>query len=117
MPSSPTAAIHQHLDAVNAADRERLEATTTFPLFQGGGDGAKHWYASADDVPFPVPPNRLELISEEIWATTGDLVLFSLIGQLADPDDQPLQQVHMLWTAHRDGDDWKVGWRQFLGEV
>ena len=78
MPSSPSAAIHQHLDAVNAADRELLQATTTFPLFQGGGDGAKHWYLTADEVPFPLPPNRLELVSEETWATTGDLSSCSL---------------------------------------
>ena len=117
MASSPVAAIREHLDTVNAADRELLKATTTFPLFQGGGDGPKHWYTTADEVPFPLPPNRLELVSEEIWATTGDLVLFALVSQLVSPDDQPLQQVHMLWTVHRDGDSWKVGWRQFLGQV
>ena len=117
MPSSPSAAIHRHLDAVNAADRDLLQATTTFPLFQGGGDGAKHWYLTADEVPFPLPPNRLELVTEEIWATTGDLFVFSLIGQVIDPDDTPLQRVHMLWSVHRTEQDWKVGWRQFLGPV
>ena len=92
----PQAAIQQHLEAVNAADRVRLSQTTTFPLFQGLGDGEKRWYTTADEVPFPLPPNRLEIISEEIWATTGDLVLFSLIGQLLDPKDTPLRKVHML---------------------
>ncbi len=117
MPSSPRAAIHAHLDAVNAADRDLLSATTTFPLFQGLGDGEKRWYPSPDDVPFPLPPNRLELVTEEIWATTGDLVVFSLIGQVIDPEDAPLLKVHMLWTVHRTEQDWKVGWRQFLGPV
>ena len=117
MPSSPQAAIQQHLEAVNAADRDQLSATTTFPLFQGLGDGEKRWYATADEVPFPVPPNHLEIISEEIWATTGDLVLFSLMAQLLDPQDTPLRQIHMLWSVHRVDDEWKVGWRQFLGEV
>ncbi len=117
MPSSPRAAIQQHLEAVNAADRDQLRATTTVPLFQGLGDGEKRWYATADEVPVPLPPNRLEIVSEEIWATTGDLVLFSLIGQLLDPKNAPLQQVHMLWSVHRVDEQWKVGWRQFLGEA
>jgi hypothetical protein len=32
-----------------------------------------------------------------------------------DPDGTPLQRVHMLWSAHRIGEEWKIGWRQFLG--
>jgi hypothetical protein len=117
MPSSPRAAIQQHLEAVNAADRDQLSATTMFPLFQGLGDGEKRWYATADEVPFPVPPNRFEIVSEEIWATTRDLVLFSLMAQILDPADAPLRQIHMLWSVHRVDDEWMVGWRQLLGEV
>lgn len=104
-----------HLEAVNAANRDMLAESTSFPLFQGGGGGEKSWYTSVEDVPFPLGSRRMEIVSEDTWASTNDVVLFSLVGEVIDPDGAPPQRVHMLWSAHRIGEEWKIGWRQFLG--
>ncbi len=119
MASTPSATIHEHLNAVNQADREQLLATATYPLFQGMEDGEKRWYQTVDEnlEVYAALQVRLELVSEDILATSGDVVLFSLIGQFFDKNEKPVQRVHMLWAVHRVEDDWKVGWRQFLGAV
>ncbi len=91
MASTPSATIHEHLNAVNQADREQLLATATYPLFQGMEDGEKRWYQTVDEnlEVYAALQVRLELVSEDILATSGDVVLFSLIGQFFDKNEKP----------------------------
>ncbi len=115
MANTPNEAIQDHLAAVNAGDHQLLAASTTFPLFQGGGDGGKSWYQTPEDVPFPVPPNRLDLRSERVIASNDAFKLFSLDAAVISPDGDALRQIEMLWAVHRVDGQWKVGWRQFIG--
>ena len=65
----------------------------------------------------PPPFRRTEIQSTEIVASTGDFNLYSLTFQRYDARGEPSLRVHGLWGVHRVGDEWKVGWRQYLGEI
>ncbi len=119
MATTPMAAANAHLDAINTKDSEKFAETMTFPFVHIQPDGEKLWWETAADVPdmTRVPFSRTEIASIEVLAASGDLVLYSLIFQRYDDNDEPALMVQGLWGVHRVDDGWKVGWRQYLGEV
>ncbi len=119
MATTPMAAVNAHLEAINAKRNEQVVETVWFPFLHMQPDGAKRWFEAATDMLELRPPpfSRTELQSSEILATSGDSNLYSLTFQRYDDDDAPTLRVQGLWGVHRVGDEWKVGWRQVLGEV
>lgn len=119
MASTPQAAVQAHLDAINAKSSEQHAKTVAFPFLHMQPDGEKAWFPSATDLPdlAGAPFKRTEIRESEILATSGDLVLYSLIFQRYDEDDAPLLRVQGLWGVHRGQGEWLVGWRQYLGPV
>lgn len=117
MLSTPRAAVDAHLVAMNSGDVDDLIASTTFPLFQGGEHGEKSWYETPEEVPFPLPPSRAELVSAETVAALDDLVIYLLTARVFDPDGGLVTEGKLMWTVHQLDGEWKVGWRQFLGSA
>ena len=117
MASNPEAAVREHAAAWSAKDLTQIAATATYPLFQGFPDGRKAWLVSAvDETVADLRHSRLGIEQLDPLATSGELVLFRLAVQGYDEDDAPLGPSGVaLWAVHHVGDEWKVGWRQFLG--
>ncbi len=120
MSDTPMAAVNAHMAAINAKDRTQLAATVAFPFLHTQPDGRKVWIASEADIPDPAGAAfaRSEIREIELLASSGDLNVYRLTFQRYDEDDRPLLRVQGLWAVHRAGGaGWKVGWRQYLGEV
>ena len=119
MAQTPMAAVNAHMEAINAKRSDRMAETIWFPFLHMQPDGAKTWFESSADMPdTSTPPfSRSEIQSLEMLATSGELILYSLTFQRYDDRDEPLLRVQGLWGVHRVADEWKVGWRQYLGEV
>lgn len=119
MAKTPMAAVNAHMEAINTKRGDRVTETVWFPFLHMQPDGAKAWFASAADMPELSTPafSRSEIQSLEILATSGEFTLYSLTFQRYDDDDEPLLRVQGLWGLHRVADEWKVGYRQYLGEV
>lgn len=119
MASTPQAAVQAHLDAINAKSSEQLATTVAFPFLHMQLDGEKVWFPSAADLPdmAGAPFERTEILESEILATSGDLVVYSLVFQRYGEDDAPLLRVQGLWGVHQGQGEWLVGWRQYLGPV
>ncbi len=119
MATTPMAAANAHLAAINSKDRSQFAETMAFPFAHMQPNGDKIWWETADDVPEMgrLPFSRTEIASIEVLAGSGDLVVYSLIFQRYDDNDEPALMVQGLWGVHRVDDGWKVGWRQYLGEV
>ena len=119
MASTPQAAVQAHVDAINSKSREQLTASVAFPFLHMQPDGEKVWMPGSADLPdmSRLPFKRTEIQQSEILATSGDLVVYSLIFQRYDDDDAPLLRVQGLWGLHRGQGEWLVGWRQYLGPV
>lgn len=119
MASTPQAAVQAHLDAINSKSSEQLATTVAFPFLHMQPDGEKVWFPSATDLPdmAGAPFKRTEIRESEILATSGDLVLYSLVFQRYDDDDAALLRVQGVWGVHRREGEWLVGWRQYLGPV
>jgi limonene-1,2-epoxide hydrolase len=119
MAPTPMAAANAHLAAINTKDREQFAQTMVFPFVHMRPNGDKLWWETADAVPDMgrMPFGRTEIESIEILATSGELIVYSLRFQRYDEDDEPIQLVQGLWGVYRVDDGWKVGWRQYLGEV
>ena len=119
MSATPMAAVNAHMAAINTKQRDRFVETMAFPFVHMQPNGDKIWWATEADVPdiSAMPFSRSEIESLEILATSGDLTLYSLRFQRYDDNDEPSLLVQGLWGVYRAGDGWKVGWRQYLGEV
>lgn len=119
MSTTPMAAVNDHMAAINSKQRDLFAASMAFPFVHMQPDGEKIWWASADDLPdlTAMPFARSEIQSVEILASSGDLNIYSLRFQRYDDNDEPLLLVQGLWGVYRVGNQWKVGWRQYLGAV
>ncbi len=119
MATTPMAAVNAHMEAINTKRGDRLSETVWFPFLHMQPDGAKNWFESQADMPDVGTPafNRSEIQSLEVLATSGDVILYLLTFQRYDDQDEPLLRVQGIWGVHRVADEWRVGWRQDLGEV
>jgi limonene-1,2-epoxide hydrolase len=119
MTPTPMAAVNAHMAAINTKQRDQFVQTMAFPFVHMQPNGDKIWWPTADDVPdmTAMPFSRSEIQSIEILATSGDLTVYSLRFQRYDDQDEPALLVQGLWGVYRGDDGWKVGWRQYLGEV
>ena len=119
MADTPMAAVSAHADAINSKRGDRTAETVWFPFLHMQPDGAKIWFESAADMPAgSTPPfSRTEVREVEILAASGDLVVYALTFQRYDDRGEPALLVQGLWGVHRVAGVWKVGWRQYLGEV
>ena len=118
-------ATHNDYDLLNDPDelRRRLRASSTYPLFQGMADGSKEWRTLDDDVEdfqrnrSTGPTRRTELLSDEVVEETDDLVIFSLRAESITEDGESFGRYRLLYCVARDGDDWKLAWRQHVGSA
>ena len=119
MASTPMAGVNARLAAINTLSSEAVAETVWLPFLHMQPDGSKRWFETASDIAGQRPPpfSRTELLSTEILASAGTFNLYSLIFQRYDHEGEPGLRVHGLWGAHQEGGEWKVGWRQYLGEV
>lgn len=119
MAETPMAAVNAHMAAINTKQSDQLAQTLAFPFVHMQPNGDKIWSATPADLPdmSRAPFRRSEIESIEILATSGDLMVYSLRFQRYDDNDEPSRLVQGLWGVYRVGDGWKVGWRQYLGEV
>lgn len=119
MATTPMAAVNAHMEAINSKRGDRLAETVWFPFLHMQPDGAKAWFESSADMPEVSTPafSRSEIRSLEILATSGEFILYSLTFQRYGDDDEPSLLVQGLWGVHRVADEWRVGWRQYLGEA
>ncbi len=119
MASTPMAAVNQHMDAINAKDREELAASVVFPFLHMQPDGEKLWFKSAAELPDPAgaPFRRSEIAAIEILASSGDVIVYRLTFQRYGENDEPTLRVKGLWGVQRIGEGWTIGWRQYLGEI
>jgi hypothetical protein len=119
MATTPMAAVNAHTEAINSKSRDQLAESVWFPFLHMQPDGTKGWFETASDLPDAsrAPFSRTEIQSLEMLATSGDFTLFALTFQRYDDKDEPSLLVQGLWGLHRVEDEWKVGWRQYLGEI
>ncbi len=120
MCDTPMAAVTAHMAAINGKDRAQLAATIAFPFLHTNPDGRKFWAATEADLPDPARAkfSRSAIQAVDVLASSGDLNVYRLTFQRYDADDRPSLRVQGLWAVHRMEDGgWKVGWRQYLGEV
>ena len=130
MASTPLGAIKEFiaLATITIADdprtdteelRRRHQAVATYPLFQGMADGSKEWWTVDDEIEHferrTGPARRVELLSDEAVAETDDLVVFSLLTESVTEDGDSYGRFRLLYCVARDGDEWKLAWRQFIG--
>lgn len=112
-------AVHEHMNAINTKRRDDFAATIAFPFVHVEPNGDKVFYASEQDVPnlSGIPFARAEIEHAEVVATSGELLVYLLRFQRYDEDENPTLVVQALWGAHKVTGEWKIGWRQYLGEI
>ena len=118
MADSPLAAVHAHLDALNAKVQAQITRSMAFPFVHMRPDGTKSLWETPGDVPdFTNPPyHRTEFAGIETLVETTDVVVFQVRFKAYDTEDVPIQSARGLWGVFAGLDGWLVGWRQFLGE-
>ena len=113
--------VHDHMDAINRRDTEGIASTSAFPLIQMWPDGSKTVMETARDMPTGGIASNWKythIDQLDLVETSGDLIVYRLTFTRYDTSDQPTLGTHRaLWAVSREGEEWKVGWRQYLGEV
>lgn len=113
------AAVNAHMAAINSRRGDQMAESVWFPFLHMQPNGDKARFESAADLPemSTAPFKRSEIQALEILATSGAMLLYSLTFQRYGDDDEPIFRVQAPEALHQIGDEWKVGWRQYLGEV
>ena len=123
MPSTPAETVSVHMAAINRRDHDAIAATSSFPLIQMWPDGSKTIMATPNDM---IPTgeglapewSRTDIDQLDLIDTTGNLVVYRLTFTRFDTNGKPTLGTHQgLWAVCRDGEGWKVAWRQYLGPV
>ncbi|MEM7541160.1 MAG: hypothetical protein AAF384_06175 [Pseudomonadota bacterium] len=119
MASTAIDAVHEHLAAINSKRRDRFAETITYPFFHIEPNGEKVIYASKKAVPdmSAMPFARAQIVKDELVATSGQLQVYFLHFQRYDENDDPTILAQALWGVGEARGEWKIGWRQYLGEI
>ena len=98
--------------------REHLSSTATYPLFQGMADGKKEWRTlDVEDASRLAGLARTEFLSEDIVVETDSMAVFLLRIETFGDDGASRGRYQLLYCVAREGDEWKLAWRQWVATL
>jgi|TARA_B110000263_G_scaffold33458_1_gene25325 hypothetical protein len=122
MAETPMAALNSHMKAISEKNLQDLRMGSEYPFVHIDEFGTKDWYETSNDVlDFPIwnHPNfgGAEITHSIVISSTGDLNVYLLTIQLRTTEQELGDRVQAIWAVARNGEDWLMSWRQFLGVI
>ncbi len=122
MPGTPAETVRAHMEAINRREPQEILATSSLPLIQMWPTGERTIMATPEDM-LPVDAlgpewSRTDIDELTLLDTSGDVVVYRLTFTRIDRDGKPTLGTHRAhWGVCREGDGWRVAWRQYLGPI